>query len=132
MDAEKIYREIVLKKIEEVCGKLHPSGYYSTEYHVSSRNYSFGHTVYALVGDRLERLGGQIYAMNSLCQHLVKKREEIISNYDYIVVKIYERLLREVTQKIEVYRTDKENNKLIYLFPGTWKELYNRVKALLP
>ena len=51
MDYEiEILREIVIKHIEEVCGKLHPDGYYSTEYHVSSRNYSFGHTVYALVG----------------------------------------------------------------------------------
>ena len=52
----QILREVVIKHIEEVCGKLHPDGYYSTEYHVSSRNYARGHTVYALVGDRLERL----------------------------------------------------------------------------
>ena len=70
--------------------------------------------------------------MDSQCQHLVRPRNEIISNYDYIVVKIYERVLREVTRKIEIYKTDKENDKLIYLPPGSWKELYNRVKALLP
>jgi len=133
MDAEKIYREIA----QQICGRLNPEGYYSVAYYINSNKYAFGYTVYALVGDRLERLGGRIYVptttwYDAVCLHLVRPREEIINNYDYIVVKIYERVWREVTRKIEIYKTDKENNELIYLFPGTWKELYKRVKALLP
>ena len=137
MDYEiEILREIV-KQIEEVCGKLHPDGYYTVAYYINSNKYSFGYTVYAYVDNRLERIGGRVYTPTTtwgdvLCMHLVRPPEEIISSYDIIVVKIYERVLSEVTRKIEVYRTDKENNELIYI--PSWKapELYKRVKALLP
>ena len=102
----EIYREMVLKQIREICGKLHPDGYISTEYHINSRNYAYSYTVYAFVdNNRLERLGGQIYVPTTtwydvLCQHLVRSRNEIINSYDIIAVKIYERLLSERTQKI--------------------------------
>ena len=41
MDYEiEILREIV-KHIEEVCGKLHPDGYYTVAYYINSNKYSF-------------------------------------------------------------------------------------------
>jgi len=118
------------------CGRLNPEGWVTVDYHIYSDGYSYGYTVYAYydTSNKLERLGGRIYAppttwSNMLCMHLVRPIEEII-NYDYIVVKIYKRVLRKRMHKIKIYKTDKENKKLIYI-PASAKELYDRVKALL-
>lgn len=36
MDYVEIYKEIILKQIREICGKLHPDGYYTTGYYINS------------------------------------------------------------------------------------------------